>query len=329
MNGIDINHFQFEFDLTWMSFFQNHKGETYLRFGGREDSGPETHLTKAGLVYAMDTALDLHKSKTNDRFGRNKSGEESKLIPEELPSIQKMLAKRKNKCIHCHDVKNAQLRELRSAGKLKKEMVFTYPSPSNLGIRLDPVIQNRIKSVDEGSAADNAGFKSGDILQSLDDYRVFSYADATRALQTAPKQGKLRVVAVREDKVIETEIDLANQWRTVGDPSWRESTHVVGPNSGFWGVQQNAPQKRNLGLGNDKLAVKVTSIWGQWARQAGIKHGDIVTEIDGKSHDMHIKQLQTYLQMKKNWGDTVGITVLRKQKRVELTMKLPAEPNDD
>jgi hypothetical protein len=39
--------------------------------------------------------------------------------------------------------------------------------------------------------------------------------------------------------------------------------------------------------------------------------------------------LQTYLQMKKNWGDTVGITVLRKKKPVKLTMKLPAEPTDD
>ena len=89
------------------------------------------------------------------------------------------------------------------------------------------------------------------------------------------------------------------------------------------------PQQTKLGIADDKMAVKVTAIWGNWARQAGVKHGDIVTVVDGKTEDMHIKQLQTYLQMNKDWGDSVEIRVIRKTKPVELTMKLPAKPKID
>ncbi len=329
MNGININRFQFEYDLTWMSFFQNHRGETYLRFGGREDAGPETHLTKDSLIQAMNTALELHRSKMVKPTNRYEPSGEPSLTPEQLPITQKMLANRKNKCIHCHDIKTAQLRELRSKGQLKKEMVFSYPSPSNLGIRLDPVNQSTIQSIEEGSVAFDAGLRAGDVLQSLDRQPVFSFADATRVLELTPETGKLNVVAHRVGQDFHCQIDLSDQWRAAGDPSWRDSTHLVGPNSGFWGVRQDADQKSRLKLGAGKLAIKVTAIWGKWAKQAGIQQGDIVIMIDGVSDDMHIRQLQSYLQMKKNWGETIGIMVLRQQQPVELTMKLPDEPTEE
>ena len=62
MNGMNLNQFQFEYDLTWMAFFQNARGRTYTRYGGREDHGPESHLTKASLVRVMKQVLELHKT---------------------------------------------------------------------------------------------------------------------------------------------------------------------------------------------------------------------------------------------------------------------------
>lgn len=328
MNGININRYQFEYDLTWMSFFQNHRGQTYLRFGGREDSGPESHLSKQALIEAMKTALRLHRSEVELSFDRFNPSGDAVERPEQLPGMQKMLAKRQVKCIHCHDVKTAQLRELGVQGKLTKESVFTYPSPANLGIQLDPVRQTHIRSIGERSAAATAGLKSGDSIETLDGHPVYSFADVTRVLQLAPERGVLPIVVRRAGESVVANVGLGDKWRTLGDPSWRESTHVVGPNSGFWGVKQTAAKKKTLGVGESKLAVKVTAIWGQWARDAGIKHGDIVIEIDGRKNDMHIKQLQTYLQMKKNWGDTVALTVLRGKRQVTLTMNLPAKPSD-
>ena len=44
MNGVNLNQFQFEYDLTWMAFFQNAEGRTYTRYGRREDHDAESHL---------------------------------------------------------------------------------------------------------------------------------------------------------------------------------------------------------------------------------------------------------------------------------------------
>ena len=325
MNGVNINHFQFEYDLTWMSFFQNHLGQTYLRYGGREDVGAESHLNKDSLLGAMRETLRLHKLNSPREFSRFEPSNETMLSPIEIPSTQKMLAKRQNKCVHCHDVKSAQLRELRSAGKLEKRMVFTYPSPLNFGLQLDAVEQNKIKAIEKGSAADSAALKAGDVVQSLDGHSVFTYADVTRVLELSPDDGILNVIAKRKDTIVKVEVKLAKDWKTHGDPSWRESTHIVGPNSGFWAVELSSAQRESLNIGEEKLALRANAIWGQWAKKAGIKHGDVITSIDGKSNKMGIKQLQTYLQMNKEWGEEVKLVVIRKRRPIRLTMTLPKE----
>ena len=326
MNGVDLNRFPFEYDLTWMSFFQDSEGRTYTRYGGRDDTGPESHLNQKSLVRVMKQALELHKTGSVQPNNRYEPASEDSRTPEQIPTMKQMIAKRKVKCIHCHDVKSTQLKNLRSAGKFEREMVFTYPSPYNLGIELDPLAQNQVQSVAKNSAAAAAGMEAGDTLKQLDGHRVLTFADATRVLELTPETGELTVQVQRDGQTIDSKIVLPQKWRSSADPSWRESTHVAGPNSGFWAVKLNEQQRKNLKLGPNQLALRATSIWGDWTRKAGIKHGDIVVSIDGLNSDMGIKQLQTYLQMNKDWGETVPILVIRKGKRIELSMKLPSAP---
>ena len=61
MNGINLELFQFEFDLTWMSFFMDAENRIYTRYGGRDDSSPESHLNRNSLLATMRSALALHK----------------------------------------------------------------------------------------------------------------------------------------------------------------------------------------------------------------------------------------------------------------------------
>lgn len=328
MNGVDLNRFPFEYDLTWMSFFQDARGRTYARYGGREDSGPETQLNRKSLIRVMNQVLDLHKSGDVQPANRYEPTDGSSAVPEQIPTMKQMLAKRKVKCIHCHDVKSTQLKNLRSAGKFDRNMIFTYPSPLNLGIQINPVAQDEVKSVLPASAAAKAGMKAGDRSLRLDGQRILTFADATRVLELTPESGTLPIEFQRDGKTIETEIALPDNWRVNGDPSWRESTHVAGPNSGFWAVKINDQQRKRLGIGPEKLALRTTAIWGSWTRQAGLKNGDVVVAIDGRSSDLSIKQLQTYLQMNRNWGDTIPILVIRNGKRVELSLTLPSGPQD-
>ncbi len=326
MNGVNLDQFQFEFDLTWMSFFQNAEGRTYTRYGGREDNGAESHLTKSSLLRVMRQVLALHEKNDVQPANRYEPVVKTLRTPEDIPTMKQMMAKRKESCIHCHDVKVAQLRHRRDLRQLQKDMVFTYPSPRNLGIHLDRNSQNVISRVEPKSAAASAGLRPGDVVQSADGQRILTFADFTRVLELAPKSGKLPLVAKRGERVGRLTLELRKGWHRSGDPSWRESTHVVGPGGGLWGVKANAQQRRQLGVKDGDLALRVTYIWGRHTRAAGIRNGDYVISIDGKKTDMNARQLNSHLHMNRDWGDTVAVIVKRGGKEVKLTLRLPARP---
>ncbi len=329
MNGVNLNHFPFEYDLTWMAFFQNAEGRTYLRYGGREDRHADTHMTKASLVRSMQQALALHQRGDVKPASRYEPVASSVRTPEEIPPMQAMMSRRKVSCIHCHDVKVAQLRHAGDLGLLRKEMVFTYPSPANLGIHLDPDIQNRVAAVDKNSVADKAGIQPDDRLQTIDSQRVLTFADVTRVLELAPPTGTLRVVVARRGQALSTkEIPLLTGWRKSADPSWRASGGVVGPNAGLWGVPLDPAERRKMGLGADDLAIKVTFIHKPWSRGAGIKLKDVIVSIDGQTQHMTTRQLQSYLHQNTNWGDTIELVIQRGGKPQNLKMAFPRTPPD-
>lgn len=330
MNGVNLNRFQFESDLTWMSFFQNSKGRTYARYGGRDDSGPESHLTKASLLHTMKAVLKLHQANAVQAISRFEPHPDDVVVPESLPTMKKMIGKREESCIHCHDVKLARLQHLRNEGRLKKQMVFTYPPPSNLGIRLNKVQQNVVDAVEPNSIAAKSGVKKGDEIVSSDEQRILTYADFTRVLELAPEQGELNLQVRRSDQPQSSTRNLklmvVEGWKRTKDPSWRSSLGAVGPTGGFWGQKANAKQRQQVQAGPDDLAFRVNFIWGTWTKQAGIKHGDIIVSIDGKTHDMNARQIHAHLQLNRDWGDTITIELVRKGRRKKIEMTLPKSP---
>lgn len=326
MNGVNLEQFQFEYDLTWMSFFQNAEGRTYVRYGGREDSNPESHLNKQSLLRVMRQALQLHRDGAIRPDNRYEPVAKSVRTPEDIPPMNKMLAPRKESCIHCHDVKVAQLLHARDQGTLRKDMVFTYPSPSNLGIVVDPVIHNQIRHVESDSPAATAGLQVGDWITSLDGQPVLSFADMTRVLELTPDTGTLRVGLLRNKVESAVELKLPSGWRTSDDPSWRQSTGVVGPNAGLWGVAATDDERRKLGLEKGDLAIRVTYMHKPWSKNAGLQLNDFILSINGKTTDMTIRQLQTYLHLNKNWGDTVDLVIRRGDKEIKTSMTFPDKP---
>jgi S1-C subfamily serine protease len=98
---------------------------------------------------------------------------------------------------------------------------------------------------------------------------------------------------------------------------------VAGPSAGFWGSKVKPDERKQLGLPADSLAVRVMHIWADHARQAGVRNGDVVVEIDGVRRDMTIRQLHAHLQLHRDFGDAISLAVLRDGKRQELQMQLP------
>ena len=325
MNGVNINLFQFERDLTWMSFFMDGQDRFYARYGGREDSGAESHLTKASLVRTMKQVIEWH-GKGLVQTSRHEPDGTPARTPEEIPTMAAMMATRKeNKCIHCHDVKVAELKHEQELGRFSREMVFTYPAPSAVGLELDPDVQNRVRAVAPGSPAQRAGIRAGDTVAAADGQRIFTLADLTRVLELTPAKGTLTLETRRGEQTIKPTLDLSGAWRRTKDPSWRESLHVAGPNGGFWGQKLADADREKRGLSRDRMAVLVTFIWGDHTRKAGIKTDDVVVKFDGLTRDMTLQQLHTHLNLDRNYGDSIPLTVRRGGKDHDLVLELPKE----
>jgi hypothetical protein len=326
MNGVNINLFQFERDLTWMSFFMDAQDRFYARYGGREDDAAESHLTSASLVRTMKQVLELHRKGAVQK-SRYEPGAQPIRTPEEIATMPGIMAKRKDhKCIHCHDVKVAELKHAQQLGRFVRDMVHTYPAPSAVGIELEADIQNKVHAITKESPADRAGVKAGDILLSADGQRVLTFADLNRVLELTPPESSLPLELQRSDQKVNAVLKLSGNWRRTKDPSWRESLHVAGPNGGFWGQKLSDDERKKAGLPADKMAVKVTFIWGAHTRSAGIKVNDVIVKFDGMTHDATLPQLHAHLNLDRNYGDTIPLTVRRDGKEQDLVLILPKVP---
>lgn len=325
MNGVNIELFRFDYDLTWMAFFMNADETIYARYGGREDDHAESHLNKESLVRVMQAVLTLHRQRGAAKPGE--PGAKPKRTPEDLPVMKEIIPRRPHGCIHCHDVKGAQLIQARRDKLLRKEMVFQYPPPSTLGMEMDPVDQRLIRRVLANSAAERAGVRAGDVILEVNRQPVLTFGDISYQLSQAGDPGRVPLTVQRNGvELPEITVELPPGWKRSRDPSWRETLHLVGPGAGFWGSKLTAEQKRKLGLAESALAIQVQAVFGPHAQQAGIRNGDVVIELDGLRHDMSIRQLHAHLHLNRDWGETVSVTVLRAGRSVPLKLRLPESP---
>jgi S1-C subfamily serine protease len=249
-------------------------------------------------------------------------------IPEDIPTMSPMIAKRKDsKCIHCHDVKVAELKHAQQLGRFTRHMVHTYPAPSAVGIHLHPDVQNLISAVASNSPAHLAGIRGGDTVLAAKDQGVLTFGDFTRILETIPAEGTLPLQIKRGNQTLRPALKLSGNWRRTEDPSWRESLHVAGPNGGFWGHKLSDDERAKHNAPTNGMAVLVTFIWGDHTKRAGIKVNDVVIKFDGLTHDMTLPQLHAHLNLDRSYGDTIPLTVRRNRKDHDLTLALPKDPS--
>jgi membrane-associated protease RseP (regulator of RpoE activity) len=315
MRGVDLNQFDFDYDLTWAGFFLNSKGKVYGRFGGRDSEAADAHLTLAGLKHAMRAALARHQKASElpaERLSRPVSR------PEELPAGQKLKA---NACIHCHQVYEFSRAVEIEADRFDKKSVWVYPSPTNLGLTLASDEQDRVASVKDGSAAAAAGVRAGDVLKSVGGRPVASFADVQYALHYAPAMGELAVTYERAGKPAQAKLRLAQGWRE-GDISWRGSMWGIPPVASVYGQDLTPDEKTALGLGPKALAFKQGDFVPHPAAKAGIQAKDIILGVEGKTMEMNMLQFNVYIRMNYEVGDRVPYALIRNGKRMTVTVVL-------
>jgi hypothetical protein len=337
-NALDLTRFQHDFDLSLAVYLMNADGTIYGRFGTRSDRPEEQDISLEGLRRAMEIALQLHAEYPANRealAGKQPRPTRYK-TPRDYPSLAGKYADRLDyegqavkSCLHCHQIREAERLVYREAGQPIPDVVlFPYPDPAVLGLKLDPKEAARVERVAPESIAEAAGLEPGDEIVTLAGQPMLSIADVQWVLHSAPSPARLSAEVARGDDRLTVALDLPEGWRR-GNISWRATTWDL-RRMGLGGLflKELADEQRSgLGLPRAGMALRVEHV-GQFAphdiaKRAGFQKDDVLIAFDGQTGRMSESDLLAYALQRKRPGDEVPVTVLRNGEKKSLTLALP------
>lgn len=338
-NGLDLSLFQYDYDQSFAILVLNADGTIYARYGTRSDRTEwKDDVSIEGLAETLRGALKLHQDYPNNRKSlAGKQGtaplfdkpESSPLHQGRFPTQLVFNDNVVKNCIHCHMIGDAQRDYFRREGKpLPTEILFQYPHPKTLGIIIDPTTRSTIKSLETGSAAEKAGFRPGDRIESLGGQPVLSIADMQWVFHGLGDEGSVEAVVTRGDRVLELNLPLGSNWREKEDLSWRVSTWpmramVAG---GLKLTAASNEVRSELNLPTDTMALVVEHV-GQYgkhavAKRAGFQKGDIIVGYDGRTDLVRETDLIAYGMQNTKPDDRVEVKILRNGKRLEMQLRM-------
>jgi len=346
--GLDLSLLQFDMNMSWAAFFMNADQVIYGRYGTRAAQRDDQAITVAGFTKALDAALDLHTKyllfpeQTASALAGKRGPAPEWNRPDDIPSIQRtqrwglplaeMTGEKNASCIHCHFVPAAEMMSLMSVGKpITDRHLWAYPLPGDIGLHLDPIEKARVLRVSDDSAGGAAGFRPGDHILELDGQPILSIADVQWVLHQADDQDTVTALVRRGDVDMELSLKLSAGWRRQGEFTSRTSSwdlfkvKLLGINQ----LTTIPPEERkDLGLSANGTALRVEKLAPSWgginndARQAGLKEGDIILQVDGSSSIQNHSELLAYLVQSKHSGDTLQLQVQRDREAQSLAVPL-------
>lgn len=260
----------------------------------------------------MQAALETHRAKP-PAPARGKP-----VLAEQYAAAQKV---RKGECIHCHQVWEFRRHDLKTAGALKREDLWVYPLPENLGVALAVEQGNKVRSVAAGSAADKAGLRAGDVLLTLNGRPVHSFADAQYALHRAPDQGAIPLRWLRDGQPTDGVLAAQAGWRKT-NWTWRPSMLDVLPALSLYGADLTPAEKKELNLADKRLAFRQDQTVHKEAQKLGVQAGDVIVGVDDAPLEMTMLQFLGYIRQTYLVGDKITLNVIRNGKRLDLPGKL-------
>src|SRR5262249_26933246 len=241
IDDADLNLFEFDLDLTYMVFFLDAQENVYARYGGRDGTDADNRQSLEGLKYTMNSVLNMH-DRTEKEYAP-KSQAKSKYLHNlsNPPSFGRG-------CMHCHQIKAALESDLRRSGKWERDMVWRYPLPENIGLRLEVNRGNVVERILENSPASKLGIKPGDTLRRLNGVPIHSFGDAQYALDIAPMTGANDMGWQGSDKTCDAKLSMPEGWRRT-DLSWRTSAQRLLSSGGMYGMELTGEEKKSAWIG--------------------------------------------------------------------------------
>ncbi len=337
-NGLDLKIFQFDTDQSFAAFMLNGDGTVYGRFGTRSHRTDWIEdVSLSGMAAALEGALLLHARYPADRQQLAGKQVDATLFarPEEYPSLRDKYTNELAKsgsvvasCIHCHQIGDAHRDFHRSRKEpIPDEVLFPYPHPDAIGLKLDPSHRASVLSVSADSIAAQAGLQPGDRILRLNTQPILSIADVQWVLHSVPAAGGTIEATVRQGESTRVvRLTLPEGWRLAGNLSWRVST---------WGLRRMAtggmtleplsePQRQQLEVGPEAMALRVKGL-GKWgahatALKAGFQAEDVIVQVDGRDDLLREADVIRHGVQNRFAGDVVSVRLIRNGQ--PLTLKL-------
>jgi len=337
MIGVDLNVYRFDYDLTFAVLLMNGDGTIYHRYGSRNSANASDRLSMTSLVRLLRETLADHAAYTAQPAPKPAM---PRRVVEEIPPLARKIARRtregkKQECIHCHTVNDTERDFEREQKRWSREATIgMWPRPEKIGLTLDRDEPRRVLAVAPDSAAFRAGIREGDRIERAGEEQVRSEADLQWALEKAPSGPAEVAIEYRrgEGPPVRAVIQLKEGWKLASELefSWRASMWELRPRPGFGG-REVAPEKRaGLGLAAAGMALEVTYIvdWGDDAatgeniKKAGLRKGDVVLSVAGKSDFASELHFQTWFRYTRKPGERVEFEVLRDgaRRKLEITV---------
>jgi serine protease Do len=198
-----------------------------------------------------------------------------------------------------------------------------------------------ILSINKESAAEKAGLKKGDIIVKIDSRKIDGAEDVTDAIRAHKPGDKVSITYLRDSKENKATAELG-RWKGIdvkkmtapkilSDKAWKEdyfdnNNFAQGFSTNTPGVYTTSSSRPKLGLQvqdtDDGKGVKVLEVHDEGtASKAGIKEGDIITQIDDKAVN-GADEISKVMKEKKDQPQ-VRFQVTRNGKQQTIDVKIP------
>ncbi|MBC8033523.1 MAG: PDZ domain-containing protein [Chitinophagaceae bacterium] len=209
-----------------------------------------------------------------------------------------------------------------------------------LGVRTDKSDKGAlVEEVTEGSAAEKAGLKNGDVITQLDDNVITDAASLFKAVSKYNAEDKVTISYLREGKEAKTTAVLtknnapsaSNVNPFPGDFEGRNFNFRMLPEDvdrEFRRLDRDVNRGRKPKLGiqiqdtEDNSGVTVLDVSNSSAAgKAGLLKGDLISSVNGKKVTSS-NELKDLIADAKE-GDSIKVTYSRNSKKMETTIKIP------
>lgn len=338
-NALDLSLFQMDTDLSFSTLFFNGDGTVYGRFGSwtHQKNAQETDLSS--YKAALEGALKLHAGYPGNKEALNgkqpgptpfKSPVEIPMLAAKYKTVLDWEGKVVGSCVHCHMIGDAYRTWYRDQKQaIPDEWLYPFPGPETVGLHLSAEAAATVVGVEQGTAAEAAGFKAEDEILSLGGQPMVSVADVSWVLHRAGGAGEVAAVVKRGTEKMTLSLKLAEGWREKTDASKRVGAWPMrGMAAGGLRLADLTDEQRaERGLGKEGMALIAEGVgmYGKHAaaKKAGFLKDDVLVEVDGLKNRLTESQLHAHLLRKRFPGEMVDVVVLRNGERKP--MRLPIQ----